>query len=85
MPLRAKNQTFGTSERIHTTSAAAAAVLSRAFRSKLGGKLRGNRLLQGSSRDMKSAYKQIGVHESQLRFVVIVIFDPHHGLLALRH
>ena len=56
---KGQNQTFGTSERIHTTSAAAAAVLGRAFRNTLGAKLRGKRLLKGSSRDMKSAYKQI--------------------------
>ena len=38
-----------------------------------------NRLLRGSSRGMKSAYKQIGVCKDQPRFVVIVIFDPDMG------
>ena len=62
------NQTFGSSERIHTTSAAAAAVVTRRFREKLNTKLRKNKLINGSSRDMKSAYKQISVADEHLRF-----------------
>ena len=73
---KGQNQTFSSGERIHTTSAAAAAAVSRKFRQVYGKKLRGPRLMQGSSRDMKSAYKQISVAEEHLRFVVIVIYDP---------
>ena len=73
---KGQNQTFCANERIHTTSAAAAAALTRKFRHEYGKKLRGPRLLEGSSRDMKSAYKQISVDAEHLRFVVIVIYDP---------
>ena len=69
------NGTFGSEEQIHTTSAVAAAALTRRFREVLG-RLRKAKRLNGSSRDMKKAYKQIGVTEDQLRFAVIAVFDP---------
>ena len=69
------NLTFEASEHIHTTSPAAAAALTRRFRA-VGGHLQRGRMLRGGSRDMKSAYKQLGVHPSQLRYSIIAIFDP---------
>ena len=69
------NQTFSANEQIHTTSAAAAAAVSKHFRLRLG-RLRRSKRLLGSSRDMKRAYKQISVAHEQHRFVIIVVWDP---------
>ena len=71
-----QNLTFGSDEQIHTTSASAAATLSKGFREQLGRKLTNKFQLLGSSRDMTNAYKQIAIHESQTRFVVIVVWHP---------
>ena len=73
-----QNQTFGASEQIHTTSATAAASLTRRYREVLGS-LRAKRALQGSSRDMKKAYTQISVCDAQRGFVVIAVYDPTSG------
>ena len=43
-----QNQTFGSTERIHTTAVAAAVAVTMAFRRTLNQKLRGNRLLKGT-------------------------------------
>ena len=68
------NQTYAAEETIHTTSAAAAAAVSRQYRKRLG-RLRRRAQLLGASRDMKRAYKQISVSPSQQRFVVVVVWD----------
>ena len=73
------NQTLETEEQIHTTSASAAAAVGCRFRALLGKRLRKRNAMRSSSKDMKGAYKQIGVHESQLRCVVIAIYDPISG------
>ncbi len=70
------NQTFASSETIHTTSAAACAALTRQFRTALGRPICRRTALLVGSRDMKKAYKQIPVHESQLKYMVIAVFDP---------
>ena len=69
------NLTFEASEHIHTTSPAAAAAFARRFRHHAG-HMRRCFALKGASRDMKHAYKQLGVHPSQLRFSIIAVFDP---------
>ena len=51
----------------------------RYLRRKVGKKLQGKWLVVGDSRDMKSAYKQIPMDESQVRYVVIAIFDMEAG------
>ena len=78
-PLKAQISRFGSSERMHTTSLAAAVAVAKGFRARLNAKLRRNEMINGSCRFMKSEYKQISVHNDQLRFVVIAIFDPTVG------
>ena len=70
--------TFGALEQIHTTCPAAAASLSAAFAKALGHPLRGKSLLKGSTRDMRSAYKQLGVDPDQLRFCTVAVWDPYN-------
>ena len=70
------NDTFESSETIHTTSAAAAAIATRRARQIFGCRLRRSlRFLTGSS-DMKRAYKQLAVHPDQHKYIVICIFNP---------
>ena len=69
------NQTFAAEEQIHTTSAAAAAAVSRQYRRLLVGRLRRSNSLRGASRDMKRAYKQICVDPEQQRFIIVVVWD----------
>ena len=76
------NQTFGASETIHTTSAAAAATLARAVVDEAPHR-RARPLLAGSC-DMRKAYKQLGVEPSQLRYMVIAVWDPFGQPVALR-
>ena len=69
------NQTYGSSEAIHTTSASASATLTRLFRKYLG-KLRNINSIKGASRDMKKAYKQLAVCPDQLRYMVVAVWSP---------
>ena len=79
------NQTFGASEQIHTTSAAAAAAVTQRYRAICGARLRKGRSLRGASSDMKKAYKQISISKEQLRFAVIVIYniETHKWVYAI--
>ena len=79
------NQTFGASEQIHTTSAAAAAAVTQRYRTICGARLRKGRSLRGASSDMKKAYKQIAISNEQLRFAVIVIYniETHKWVYAI--
>ena len=74
------NDTYGSSETIHTTSAAAAAALTKRLRDKVGAPLKGPWRIIAWSRDMKSAYKQLCIHPDQIRYCVIAFFDPHRGV-----
>ena len=54
------NFAYSASEQIHTTSAAAAAALTRCFRETLKKRLRRMAEIRTGSCDMKGAYKQLG-------------------------
>ncbi len=71
------NCAYSASEQIHTTSAAAAAALTRCFRSVMGNRLSRGAEIRTGSCDMKGAYKQLGVVDSQLCFVIITVFHPN--------
>ena len=79
------NATFAASEQIHTTSATAAASLTKAFRDTHGKALRRHFQLKGASCDMKSAYKQLAINPDQLRYVVIAVFSPSARALGVRY
>ena len=69
------NETFGSEETIHTTSSAAAATLARCYRKHVGRRLSKKWLLEGSSRDMKSAYRQLATNPKQRHLVIVAVWD----------
>ena len=72
---KGQNQTFACGEQIHTTSATAAAAITRYMRKTHGRTLEGPKRVCAASRDMKSAYKQLSLHSSQTRLSVLAIWD----------
>ena len=72
------NRAYGASETIHTTSSAAAAASARALRKLKAKPLKGKWMVQGSSKDMKGAYRQIPRHPSEADIAVVVIWSPVH-------
>ena len=72
------NQTHDSEEQIHSTSAAAAAALSRSY-SEVSGRLRKAEKLNGASRHMKKPIKQIKiikrVADEHLRHAEIAVSD----------
>ena len=69
------NWTYESSETIFTSSAPHAAAAVRTLRELAGTRLRGKFKLNGSSRDMKAAYKQIPMDAMHASLTVIIVYD----------
>ena len=70
------NATYEADETIHTTCTAAGVAAAARFRLVLGKELRGDNKLSISTQDMWKAYRQIPCHESQLRFMNVMVWHP---------
>ena len=68
------NSLYQADETIHTTSSAAGMALARCYRRVRGRKLDRKWKLAGSSKDLWKAYRQVPVHPSQQRFLIIRVW-----------
>ena len=69
-----QNLTCSSTESIHTTSSPAAAALVACYRKHLGRPLSHKWRISGYSKDMWKAYRQIPLHEDQMKFCIVIIW-----------
>jgi hypothetical protein len=69
------NWAFSAEESIFTAAAPQAAGAVRRIRALAGRKLRGKWQLNGSSRDMKAAYKQLPLDALQASLTIVIVYD----------
>ena len=71
-----QNLTCSSTESIHTTSSPAAAALVACYRKHLGRPLSHKWRISGYSKDMWKAYRQIPLHEDQMKYCIVIIWHP---------
>ena len=73
------NATYSSDETIHTTCTAAGVAAAAAFRDEIGRPFAGKWKLTVATQDMKKAYRQIPIHQSQERWTVVMLWHPEWG------
>ena len=71
-----QNMTCHSTEAIHTTSSPAAAALTSCYRKHLGRPLSNKWRIVGYSKDMWKAYRQVPIHEDQMKLCIVILWHP---------
>ena len=74
-----QNETFETSETIHSTCSAAGVAAAACFRQHAGRRLRGRDTVVASTQDMWKAYRQVPCHSRHVQFLLVMIWHPALG------